>query len=147
MLKSNAFVVVISKDSYKAFNTVRHSYVTMFASDMSENVGVVQGSVVGPASYVFGASDLQPVHPFNILVKYTDDSYLLVGFSCLDTVTDELTHITGWAKENNVCLNTSKTREMIITVKGQMGPDIPLSIWALSEQPSCRCSESSSDRT
>ena len=43
------------------------------------NASFVQGSGVGPSSYDINASDLQPVHSANRLIKYADDTYLLVG--------------------------------------------------------------------
>src|SRR6218665_2958998 len=43
------------------------------------NASIVQGSVVGPASYVIVASDLKPIHRNNKMMKYADDTYLLVA--------------------------------------------------------------------
>ena len=45
------------------------------------NASIIQGSVIGPPSYVVVASDLHAKSPRNSLMKYADDSYLLVG-SC-----------------------------------------------------------------
>ena len=39
---------------------------------------VVQGSGLGPATYVVNAADLRPIHPSNELVKYADDTYLII---------------------------------------------------------------------
>src|SRR6218665_714956 len=49
------------------------------------NASVIQGSVMGPPSYIVQASDLHPVRVFNALMKYADDSYLLVGSNNLFT--------------------------------------------------------------
>ena len=38
-----------------------------------------EGSVIGPPFYIIVSSDLQPLHSENVLVKYADDTYLLVG--------------------------------------------------------------------
>src|SRR5688572_12717958 len=80
---------------------------------------LVQGSGIGPSSYIVGASDLHPIHTFNIQVKYADDSYLLIGSSHLSTATEEFAHITNWAEANNLRLNATKTREMVIYKKRQ----------------------------
>ena len=39
---------------------------------------VIQGSAIGPASFVVTASDLQPIHVGNVLVKFDDDKYIIV---------------------------------------------------------------------
>lgn len=42
---------------------------------------VVQGPVVEPAKFVISTSDLHPVSDQGRLLKYADDSYLLLGSS------------------------------------------------------------------
>lgn len=73
------------------FQNRRHT--TRFSGGLSEvafvNTGIGQGLVVGPASFVVGVSDLHP-NFFYPIVKYADDSYLLVGSTHLDTVVEEL---------------------------------------------------------
>jgi len=110
LLKTNDFVVIISTDYSKAFDTLRHAtlaqilntfdipdniynwllnyfcdrgHATNFASETSSiariNASVIQGSVVGPASFITSFSGLHPKNETNINVKYADDSYLLIG--------------------------------------------------------------------
>jgi len=54
-----------------------HSHCTLFENQLSDlldiSASIVQGSVVGPASYVVTASDLHPVLSHNVIVKYADD--------------------------------------------------------------------------
>src|SRR6218665_2960215 len=45
------------------------------------NASIVQGSVIGPTSYVIVASGLHPIHQHNKMMKYADDMYLMVGSS------------------------------------------------------------------
>ena len=40
----------------------------------SITASIIQGSVIGPASYVVTASDLRPVTPGNHILKYADDT-------------------------------------------------------------------------
>ena len=47
--------------------------------------------------------------------KYADDTYLLVGSSMRNTISEELMSVELWATANNLRLNVRKTREMIIT--------------------------------
>ena len=61
-------------------------HCTKFGSDLSViaeiSASVVQGSGLGPASYVVTAGDMQPGHDGNIIIKYADDTYLLVPAGC-----------------------------------------------------------------
>lgn len=43
------------------------------------NASIIQVSGVGPPSYVVVGSDLHPLNAANILLKYADDTYLLVA--------------------------------------------------------------------
>lgn len=93
-------------------------HATIFQGQKSSlrviNASVVQGSGLGPGGYIINASDLQPVHPENYLVKYADDTYLLIGSKKRDTVSEELQSINSWAASNNLRLNQGKSKEMII---------------------------------
>lgn len=88
LLNTNSFIVMISMDFAKAFDTVRHSFllarwdnldlpatihnwiinhfkdwghVTMFTSETSD-ASIVLGSVLGSPFYMIGAPGLHPVH-------------------------------------------------------------------------------------
>jgi len=104
-------------------------HITKFQGEVSSvasiNASVVQGSGVGPGSYVVGSSDLHPKNSFNILLKYADDTYLLVGSSNIGSVDEEYNHVALWAKNNNLKLNPSKTREIIFSKRGVKGSSIP----------------------
>src|SRR6218665_2596921 len=58
-------------------------HITQFQGIMSAiafiNARVVQGSGIGPSSYIVVASDLQPINRENKIAKYADDSYLPMG--------------------------------------------------------------------
>ena len=92
---------------------------------MAINVSEVQGSGIGPSCYVIGASDLHPQHIQNIILKYADDSYLIIASNTADTIQDELDHIAEWAANNNLTLNTTKTKELIIHRPKAIHPDLP----------------------
>ena len=53
-------------------------HCTKFESNLSViakiAASVVQGSGLGPASYVVTAGDMQPGHDENVIIKYADDS-------------------------------------------------------------------------
>jgi len=90
----------------------------------------VQGSGVGPAAFDINASDLHPINPKNKIVKFADDTYLLIGAEQRNTVRAELDGIRTWAERNNLRLNTSKSREMLIPRGGQwrVPPPPPLDV-------------------
>ena len=39
---------------------------------------IIQGSGIGPVACILNASDLHPVHQHNMILKYADDTYLIV---------------------------------------------------------------------
>jgi len=78
------------------------------------NQGIVQGSGIGPQLYITMKSDLKPISTDNNLFKYADDTTLLVPeHSAVDIVT-EFHHIQAWATANKLCINTKKTKEIVL---------------------------------
>ena len=104
------------------------SHVTRYAGRTSEianiSASVVQGSGFGPSSFDVVVSDLHPLHQANSIVKYADDTYmyLIVPASARSTVSAELDHISSWASLNNLLLNTSKSKEMVIRRRSRFIP-------------------------
>jgi len=126
------YVALFSLDFTKAFDTVRHStlarklsllnipdaiynficfledrsHVTRYAGWTSEiahiNASIVQGSGFGPSTFDVVASDLHPLHQTNSIVKYADDTYVIVPASARSAVFTELEHISSWASLNNL---------------------------------------------
>jgi hypothetical protein len=74
---------------------------------------IIQGSCIGPASYVVTASDLHPVTAGNSMHKYADDTYLVVPASNFLSRESEVTNVELWAKENNLTLNRVKSAEIV----------------------------------
>ena len=144
MLIINPYVIVVSLDFSKAFDTVRHSTLLekMAQLDLPDNVynwlvdffsehthstvykgerskiksitaSIIQGSSIGPASYVVNAGDLKAVTPGNCLVKFADDTYIVIPALNVDSRTAEVGNVETWACQNNLQLNASKTKEII----------------------------------
>ena len=76
---------------------------------------IIQGSGIGPASYVVNAGDLRMKNQQNKLVKFADDTYLIVPSSMEETRMEEITNISEWATRNNLTLNNSKTVEIVFS--------------------------------
>src|SRR6218665_1196108 len=63
--------------------------------------------------FIVTIADLQPISPKNRLMKYADDTYLLIGSRNIQSLHDEHGNITAWADRKNLHLNPAKTREMV----------------------------------
>jgi len=80
---------------------------------------VIQGSGLGPATYLVTASDLRPVYDENFMVKFADDIVLDRTSYKQWIVYAELAHINYWADRNNLLLNCSMTKEILFRFKGK----------------------------
>ena len=96
------------------FFTDRH-HCTRYADQLSTvaaiKASVIQGSGLGPASYVVTAADLHPCTTGNRIFKYADDTYLVVPTANSSTRCQEIEQIGVWAAQNNLKLNSGKTKE------------------------------------
>ena len=78
----------------------------------SISAGIIQGSGVGPSAFVVTAGDLRPITADNKLVKYADDSYLIIPARNSHTRSAEIDNIEHWAQTNNLKLNREKSKEI-----------------------------------
>jgi len=67
----------------------------------------------GPASYAVTASDLKATCDMNKLVKFADDTYIVIPASCSDTRSAEIDGVEHWARANNLQSNRAKSKEII----------------------------------
>lgn len=110
-----------------------HSHQTRYNGSVSElkqiSASIIQGSAIGPTSYVVNASDLRAITDGNELLKYADDTYLVVPAVNAHSRCAELQHITSWAAANNLTLNLSKSEEIIFVDKRRKRVfDIPMEL-------------------
>jgi len=100
-----------------------HQHCTKFAGSVSDTVNVaasvIQGSGLGPACYIVAASDLQASHTGNVIIKFADDTYLIVPAANSATCQDELDRVRQWAADNNLQLNLKKSKELLIMSRGR----------------------------
>jgi len=98
-----------------------HSHCTRYCDQTSAlleiSASIVQGSAIGPISYVVTAADLDAVTPGNKLCKYTDDTYVIIPASNVDSRLAELDNVMAWSRTNNLTLNRSKSVEIVFTDK------------------------------
>jgi len=73
--------------------------------------------------YLVTAADLRPVHREwdNKVVKFADDTYVIVPAENDKTCATELSHVKDWAERNNLRLNCAKTNEIVFRAKGKRG--------------------------
>jgi len=98
-----------------------HAHCTKYAGLVSAvaviQTSVIQGSALGPASYIVTAADLHPVYGSNRIFKFADDTYLVVPGGATYTCKDEIAHLQTWAAGNNLKLNREKTKEIIFSAR------------------------------
>ena len=101
-----------------------HTHQTHYGDCVSQiksiTASIIQGSAIGPTSYVVTASDLHAICNGNELCKYADDTYLIISAVNVNTrcnEANELQHITDWATSNNLSLNLSKSEEIVFVDK------------------------------
>ena len=74
---------------------------------------IIQGSALGPASYVANAADLTTVTPGNAMFKYADDTYIIIPARNSQSRGSELDNVSKWALANNLRLNKAKCVEIV----------------------------------
>ena len=95
-------------------------------SDYSSiNLGVIQGSGIGPSLFTILASDLHPIHTSNALVKFADDMTLASPEGSDIDIKEEFENIKLWAENNNLHINMLKTKEMVFVRPSPYPPLIP----------------------
>ena len=74
---------------------------------------VIQGSGIIPTAFVVNAGELKSLITENVICKFADDTYTIIGTSSVNIRTRELDNIQAWAQNDNLKLNRSKTIELV----------------------------------
>ena len=77
------------------------------------NRSIVQGSGIGPFLYILMESDLHPLSQVNEILKYADDTNLLVPQHTDISMSVEYQNVMNWASRNKLTINSSKTKEIV----------------------------------
>ena len=102
-----------------------------FSSTLTLSTGAPQGCVLSPLLYSLYTHDCVAKHTSNIIFKFADDTTILGLITDGDETAyrDEVSALSEWSHDSNLCLNISKTKEMIVDYrKLQRGGHSPLFI-------------------
>ncbi|KAI5619532.1 gastrula zinc finger protein XlCGF28.1-like [Silurus asotus] len=89
---------------------------SIYSNTITLNTGVPQGCVLSPFLYSLFTSDCRPVNGSNSIIKFADDTTVIGLITNNDKTAyrEEIQHLATWCNNNNLLLNTSKTKELIV---------------------------------
>ena len=115
----------------KSYLTDRTQFVTVNGKDSYEiaiEVGVPQGSCLGPLFYIIYANDLNRLINNLNAVTFADDTTVVEICNSVELLSLKLNHILSqildWSNYNKLALNGSKTKWMLFSNRNVLAPDI-----------------------
>ena len=100
------------------------------------SASIIRGSGLGPPAFLVTAADLRPIHDGSEILKYADNTYLVIPAANIHTCPEELLHIEAWAATNNMQLNNAKTKEIVFRSRSKRGKELKKYSFHHRSQPS-----------
>jgi exonuclease III len=125
ILMQKLFCYGITADEYNWFRSYlnqryqRTGFNGVLSALREVELGVPQGSVLGPLLFVLYINDIIGSIKYSEINLFADDTLLSIAgenlADCLEKMNEDLASLTKWLKFNKLKLNVSKTKYMIVT--------------------------------
>ncbi|TWW75006.1 putative RNA-directed DNA polymerase from transposon BS [Takifugu flavidus] len=97
---------------------------------LTVNTGVPQGCVMSPFLYSLFTHDCRALHGSNTIIKFADDTTVigLIKDNDESAYREEVDRLATWCHNNNLLLNTNKTKELVLDFRRKTGIHPPIHI-------------------
>ena len=94
------------------------------------NTGTPQGCVLSPTLYTIFTHDCASHNPGSLVLKFADDTTVtgLISDADEEPFREQIDSLVQWCSDNNLLLNVSKTKELIVDFRKNEPPPPPLTI-------------------